>query len=623
MKKISIIFLSLLLFTNYSYAINDDMLVNDPGNDKWGLYHELTNINGNNVQAVNLRIHIGTTYFNYTANTGIKFGTIKDFTENSKYYGYEHSNAQYAGFDNEGEYMFNISSPENYKKLVIESKLPSDENWFIQFEDEVDNLEILSWWDGLFFRSDNTTLYSSNMIQKNGYQESEEIFRIYFKQTSSIDEPVEESDIIPITDFNELPVTSGYLNDAKTPGKTGQVKFTYFQDNNYDVKIFYGNKRYDLGIMELPGVLELQKAPLNDGIYYSENGKKYIYYEFQLPASEKPINEQVNIFLDDEDNINGFRPFVSMNLTDGDYVFTDKLKLYAGYHDGGKGKAYADVLFPMDLDDLLSIEIEYQYRWKSFMGWWDTDYKTVRIARAKGEVVDMKTTWQHLLTFFSPTSIIFDPISVIDWGETITRLDNLDLSYKEQYLDIINLAQLTRGEEPLTMNELFTSDYSMYRVYLQTYNDGRYTGYEIHDDIIILDVMYKYEGEIYHVPYDNIDTVSGGGAPEDPLDDLEDRLQTILDSFNSIFAFVNSNWDSFVLVGIGILAIILVLFVLYVIALFVNGTRTVTNTFSKAYSTNQRYHKNKYKRSGGFSTLIFIIVVILIIVIFGFMIGWF
>src|SRR5690606_30570124 len=43
-----------------------------------------------------------------------------------------------------------------------------------------------------------------------------------------------------------------------------------------------------------------------------------------------------------------------------------------------------------------------------------------------------------------------------------------------------------------------------YRVYLQTYNDGRYTGYQVHDDIVVMDVMYEYQGEIFHVGYNDI-----------------------------------------------------------------------------------------------------------------------
>ena len=93
-------------------------------------------------------------------------------------------------------------------------------------------------------------------------------------------------------------------------------------------------------------------------------------------TSNIPINEQALSFIDDIDNVKGFRPFVSMNLTDSTYVFTDKLKLYAAYQDGGNGRAFVDVLFPMELDDLLAIEMEYQFRWQQFWGLSYTPWET-------------------------------------------------------------------------------------------------------------------------------------------------------------------------------------------------------------------------------------------------------
>ena len=122
MKKISIILL--LILTLFTMTISSVYATNttDPGDLKWGLYHEHTYIDDIPVQAVNLRIHIGTNYYNYTFHTGLRFGTIRNFTENPAYQGYDTSNAQYAGENNEGEYYFSIDAPTDYKKLVIETK---------------------------------------------------------------------------------------------------------------------------------------------------------------------------------------------------------------------------------------------------------------------------------------------------------------------------------------------------------------------------------------------------------------------------------------------------------------------------------------------------------------------
>ena len=182
MKKISIIFILILTLFTMTMTNVYASSTNDPGDLKWGLYHEHTYVEDMPVQAVNLRIHIGTNYYNYSASTGLKFGTIKEFDDNPIYHGYDTPTAQYAGSNNEGEYHFLIDAPTDYKKLVIEAKSPDGNNWVQKFEGGIEQLEVLSFWDGLYFRSDNTTLYSSTMLQKLNYQESSEIFRIYFKK---------------------------------------------------------------------------------------------------------------------------------------------------------------------------------------------------------------------------------------------------------------------------------------------------------------------------------------------------------------------------------------------------------------------------------------------------------
>ena len=193
--------------------------------------------------------------------------------------------------------------------------------------------------------------------------------------------------------FNTLPTTSGTLTDAKDASMVGYVYFDYNSANLFDTYIMLNGQQYNIGMIELPGVVELNKEPLSPGIYYTIGSTRYIYYEFLDNKSSVPLNEQSLAFMDDPNQVKGFRPFVELNLTTGDYVFTDKLGLYTAYYDGPNGEAYADVVFPMDIDDVLAIEIEYQYRWQYLWNFY-TDWKTIRQARVKDEVVDVRTAWQ-------------------------------------------------------------------------------------------------------------------------------------------------------------------------------------------------------------------------------------
>lgn len=335
-----------------------------------------------------------------------------------------------------------------------------------------------------------------------------------YELSDFVETELDPDDGTTISDYSELPITTGTLSDALNSDMVGYVYFNYVSDNNFETFIIVDGQQFNLGMISLPGVEELNKEPLSPGIYWTENGTRYIYYEFQQPASVKPISEQINMFLEDtEQEVNGFRPFVTMNLTDDTYVFTDKLKLYAGFYSGDGGKAFADVVFPIDIDQLLSIEIYYKYRWETLWGLSYTEWTDATVGRYMGEVVDMRSTWQHIVAWVNWFEFYDEVASWINGpSATIQEIPVITADYKTTYTKLINDVRTKQYKTALTEAEIFAPDSSVYRVYLNTFNDGRYTNYQIHDDIVIMDVMYEYKGEIYHVAYDDIVTDGSFGG---------------------------------------------------------------------------------------------------------------
>lgn len=327
-------------------------------------------------------------------------------------------------------------------------------------------------------------------------------------------DPEEGTDIV---DFNTLPSTIGTLSDAVDSSKVGYVYFYHSEDDLFNTFVLIGGTQFNLGEIQLPGVLELNKNPLNPGIYWTENNKRYIYYEFEKPPTEVPLNEQYNMFIDDPSQISGFRPFVTMNLTDSTYVFTDKLKLYSGYYGGPNSQAYADVVFPFELDQLLSIEMYYHFRWQILWGIGGyTSWEPQTVKRYINEVSDMKTTWDHIKSTLTFYNLIFEAIPSWLAGPTPT-IQSLTVNdaYKITYTNNINEVRASDNLSPLTIEQIFPSGSDVYRIYLNTFSDPRYTWFEIGDDIIVMDVLYQVDGEIFHVPYDDIenDGSFGGGGP--------------------------------------------------------------------------------------------------------------
>lgn len=413
-----------------------------------------------------------------------------------------------------------------------------------------------------------------------------------------------EDDWILVNNISQLPSTIGTLSDAKDSSKIGDVFFNVNPNNSNEVRIIVNSTPFKMVLSSLPGVAELGKQPLSTGVYYTENGKKFIYYEFQRDDEDDNL-----IAFRQNEGTKKFRPFAEINLTDGTYNFTNNIILYAVHHDGGQGKAFVDVLFPFDLDSLLSISIQYKSRFEQLWGAFYTPWEETIITRYIEESVDMKTTWQHFSDYLY-LGVVFPTFEVLNgwsFGDTITEVTNLDQSYKNRYVERINAAELLRGNPSLSMSQIFKDELSMYRIYLNTFNEAFTTGYQIHDDITVMEAVYVYNGIVYQIDYPELETISVGGENEDdPVDDLVDKFQQLV-------TWVNNNW---VLMIIIVVIIIFLVFGLPVIA-------SVKTSLSKITASSKPQYKSKYSTGrSGMLLILFLIGLAALIVFIGFTFGW-
>jgi len=203
-----------------------------------------------------------------------------------------------------------------------------------------------------------------------------------------------------------------------------------------------------------------------------------------------------------------------MNLTDSTYAFTDKLTLYAGFFGGSSGQAHADVVFPFELDQLLSITMNYSYRWQVLWGLSYTSWTNVKVTRYIDEVVDMRSTWQHFTAYLFGGIVTGAISQLTSWGDTIEQL-TVNTTYKQDYTSHINSVRQKQGKTALTVNQIFPTGSDVYRVYLDTFNQPNYTGYQIDDNIIIMEALYQVDGNIFQLSYSDIEqggSFGGGGS---------------------------------------------------------------------------------------------------------------
>jgi len=366
-----------------------------------------------------------------------------------------------------------------------------------------------------------------------------------------------------ITDLNQLPAVNGDLTEATNRNKTGKVTFGE-KYNGYTIVIEHPNgATYILASsnkipieLQLPGVNADNKLILESGVLFKgENGEQLIYYELQRAASSRPID--TNIFNDEDIEINGFRPYVIWNFTTGVYDLTDKLTAYAVHYAGTDRRAFVDILFNIDMDQLLMIELKWQYRYKNVLGGY-TGWRTDQTKRYADEDVNATNFW-HEYKKLLKLDYLFKFKSSVNMErfsqQTIQEL-NPTTNYKYNYTSKLN-DYLNRINKPtVSPNDIFISNSSMWRVYLNTYSAGLYTGYEISDDIVLLDLMYIYKGEYFHPQIEDVEWIAVGGSSSEADD--AGILPKISNWFEDFFEWLKDKFGTFatiISIGLGIIVV--------------------------------------------------------------------
>lgn len=310
--------------------------------------------------------------------------------------------------------------------------------------------------------------------------------------------------------------------------------------------------------------------------YFTDyNNDRILFYEFE---DEAEIKNQV------DEGFNGFRPFVYYNIDTSEVEGVDSLFLPGVTHQNGDN-AYIDVLFPMQLDDLLEITINYQYRNRygalGFGMWWGnwTEKEVVRIKDA--EEAKLKW-WESLL------KATVDPGNFTAVGgwidlykndrgkaehiENINRLANN--SYKNDYIKKINkeIKELEIDHD-LVDTSIFGEDNSLYRIYMDNHYRFGATKYEI-KDTAIMNVKYIYKGEYYSVYEDDIVSI---------ITKLKGKSQAenFLETLMEIFTWLGENTGTLITVGLVFIALILISPVISIITIIFKSVSFAVKTLFK------------------------------------------
>lgn len=354
---------------------------------------------------------------------------------------------------------------------------------------------------------------------------------------------------ITINDYKKLPKTIDSIDV--------DVSVIKQPDGKYKMTFDFKDQKWDLIVSELPhskqeGWEDEKRIP-EFMKYYTKDDKRFLFYWYQNDPSDK------DIMLDIEGAINGFRPFI-LYAIDDNYISGVKKLVIHGTTLIKKDFAYADLLFPFDLDDLLQIRIQYQT--KSTQAFFHTSVKNWEVLRINDETMDYGNFWD-----FFWKNWIGDIGNTLNYADQYLfgkgekkHIERIDSEYttsqsRQDYVTKINKKLTESGKPTTSVSKLFDSENSMWRVALQRHHDPFQTKISV-TDVNVTEVLYSYKGEYFYVAQEDITSLI---TDAEIGTDFTDIMKNIQDFYNWLIAL---DWNNIivwvVVVVIGILVIILI-----------------------------------------------------------------
>lgn len=367
--------------------------------------------------------------------------------------------------------------------------------------------------------------------------------------------------IVYVNDFDQVPETSGTIAQGSDLAKVGTVLFSPAGDDKYIININHPNgTTYILGNNEGANPIEIPRPEnyrsvliSSSGRYYTDtNGDRMIWYEFQNPTSKNEIDKSIFDMTEQEITFYGFRPWVSWNVTDNTVDKTEMLQLYGVHHAGKSRQSYVDIVFPMAIDKLLMIEMSWTYAYQKVGGLFGyTEDRYDYQVRYADTTYHATNGWNEFKKFATSKWWHFWVPRNVDGIQELS----VDNNYKSKYVSTLNTKRLAQNQEPVSASTLFGGEYSVQRVYMNTYSAGYWTGYRINDDLALVDLQYVYQGEYYHPVIDDVEfDFSGGQDTPIELPDLPNFITKILDPDNGY------QWIFYVILGLAGIYLVLWVF---------------------------------------------------------------
>jgi len=330
------------------------------------------------------------------------------------------------------------------------------------------------------------------------------------------------------SDYSLLPDTNG------TYSKIVEVSLYDLASSSYHFTFDYNNSRYQFDVA-LPtdiSIGDYLKSDSTWNISYTVVDNTYRVLYFQSNLELDPIPSGDGTVENPSELIDGFS---TINLTTMEFTKVVKLQINTIAYKEGSRTAYMYAFMDPKIEDLLSISFEYQYRFNYLWGY--GDWKEGSKSYLKGEESEIDPpSWLRVTTALTSTFFIYGVVDLLDIYNTdsFQTLDKSDIP--DEVMDIY--------KDDLGGTEADLDELNLYKILIGQFQQIGSIGYDI-QYILITDLMYAYQGVVYHAATEVIEQTN----LTPPLTDLE-LLMQVLD-------WLIANWQYIVVTILAFVALIL------------------------------------------------------------------
>jgi len=286
--------------------------------------------------------------------------------------------------------------------------------------------------------------------------------------------------------------------------------------------------QFDVSIPESINMSQITKEDGSINIAFTtlDDGSRILYIQPNLDLLPIPMGSGTS-----EDPLELIAGFVAMNLTTMEYDQVNKLQLDTITNKEANENAYLYAFYDPRVEDILSISFTFQYRKQQLFGLWYTDWESETRVYTKDMQSEVNPPlWISIVSL--PFFLAIDGLNVynVDSIEPITKGDIPD-SVLADYINKLGGS----------WNEL--DNLNLYKILIGNFDGFIETGYDI-QNVVVLNIMYVYQGVVYEAATESIDQTNITPALTSGID------------WDGILSWLGDNWKYIVIGVAGLIALI-------------------------------------------------------------------